>query len=394
MVANMAEAPDPNVKRLELLEQEITCAVCQLHYQGAKLLPCNHYYCATCIESLANLLSGRSFPCPECRKDTTLPSGGIEQLQSAFFVERLKDLYTKMAKIEGKEEAVCESCSLRGKAVSFCRQCTAFLCAHCVEQHLTLLVFKGHNVKYIKDLKFGGDAGVCLKKTPPLKCPKHDEPMKIFCFDCNCLICGDCTVIEHHGHDYYFLKKCAAEARKNLNDSLAPLQEIQSNISDADNNLARTEVQVSNQENQVHQSVKQSFTQVRAIIEQRETELVKKLLTLSQEKKDVLRAQRKELQMAQTEIQSLMEFVKQNVENTSDEDVMGISTQLQTKVGEEKKRQQQLSLEPATIANLTYYPPSLSNISKQLGEVFEKKIATQKPKKNSRSVTKNVLHFH
>ena len=273
MLTAMAEAPDSNVKRLELLEQEITCAVCQLHYQGAKLLPCNHYYCATCIESLANRSRGRTFPCPECRNDTTLPSGGIEQLQSAFFVERLKDLYAKMAKIEGREEAVCESCSLRGKAVSFCRQCTAFLCAYCVEQHLTLLVFKGHNVECIEDLKMGGDADVPLKETPPLKCPKHDEPMKIFCFDCNGLICGDCTVIDHHRHDYYFLKKCAAEVRKTLNDSLAPLQEIQSNIADSDKNLAGTEVQVGSQENQVCQSIKQSFSQVRAVLEQRESEL-------------------------------------------------------------------------------------------------------------------------
>ena len=39
----MAEAPDPRDKPLEELEKEITCAVCQGHYQQAKLLPCNHY---------------------------------------------------------------------------------------------------------------------------------------------------------------------------------------------------------------------------------------------------------------------------------------------------------------------------------------------------------------
>ena len=103
---------------------------------------------------------------------------------------------------------------------------------------------------------------------------------------------------------------------------------------------------------------------------------MRKVLTLSQKKKDALRAQRKGLQMAQTEIQSLVEFVKRNVDNTSDEDVMGISRQLQTKVEEEKKRHQQLSLDPATMANLAYHPPSLSNTSKQLGEVFEQKTAT------------------
>ena len=80
----MAEAPDPSDKRLEELEEEITCAVCHGHYQEAKLLPCMHYYCRACIEGLAKRSRGRPFPCPECRKDTTLPSGGAEQLQGAF----------------------------------------------------------------------------------------------------------------------------------------------------------------------------------------------------------------------------------------------------------------------------------------------------------------------
>ena len=34
-----------------------------------------------------------------------------EQLQSAFFVERLKYVYGKMAKAEGNMEAVCEMCT-------------------------------------------------------------------------------------------------------------------------------------------------------------------------------------------------------------------------------------------------------------------------------------------
>ena len=52
----MAEVRD---KPLEELEREITCAVYQGHYQQAKLLPCNHYYCGTCIEKLAERSRGK-----------------------------------------------------------------------------------------------------------------------------------------------------------------------------------------------------------------------------------------------------------------------------------------------------------------------------------------------
>ena len=137
----MAEAPDTIDKPLEEMEKEITCAVYHGHYQQAKLLPCNHC-CGACIEDLAKYSRGKPFDCPECRKTTTLPPGGVAELDGAFFVERMKDVYGKMAKAEGKVEAVCEQC-VGGKAVAFCRQCAEFICGDCVCSHQKLKVFAG-----------------------------------------------------------------------------------------------------------------------------------------------------------------------------------------------------------------------------------------------------------
>ena len=385
-IEDMAEGPDPNNKALDELEKDITCAVCCGHYQEAKLLPCNHYYCRACIESLAKRSRGRPFPCPECRNDVILPSGGVEKLQSAFFVERMKDVYDKMAKVEGKVEAVCEQCS-KGKSVAFCRQCTDFICAECTTLHGKLKPFADHKVATLEELKMGGAKYVPLKEAPPPKCPDHGEPMKIFCFDCNRLICRDCTLIDHNGHSYNFLNKCATEARKTLRDSLTPLRNVQANIAGADKKLAGTEAQVGSQKEKVCKSVKQSFRQLKAVLEQRETELVKKVLTLVQEKKDALTAQKKGLQMAQTEIQSLVEFVERNVENTSDQDLMSILSQLQSKVEEGEKRHQQLSLDPATTADITCCLPSPNDISRDLGEVFRLSFTPQSPPQLSKPST-------
>ena len=367
----MAEGPDPYHKALDELEKDITCILCCSHYQDPKLLPCNHYYCRTCIESLAK----RSpFPCPECREDVTLPSGGVEQLRSAFFVERMKGAYEKMAKVEGKVEAVCEQCS-EGKSVAFCRQCTDFICAKCTTLHGNLKIFDGHKVATLEELNKGEAKDVPPQEAPPRMCPEHDELMKLFCFDCNCLICRDCVIFDHNGHSYNFLKKCATEARKTLHDSLTPLRKVLASIASADKKLAGTEAQVGSQERVICQSIKRSFNELRAVLEQRETEqqetsLLKKLQTLVQAKKNALRAQKKGLQIAQIEIQSLVEFVERNVENTSDQDLMGICTQLKSKVEEVEKRHQQLSLDPATTADIIYCPPSPDNTPRDLGEVF------------------------
>ena len=189
--------------------------------------------------------------------------------------------------------------------------------------------------------------------------------------DCNRLICRDCTVIDHNGHNFNFLKKCAPESRKTLlHDSLAPLRKVQADISRAEKKLNATEAQVDTQKNEVCKSLEQSFDQLKALLDQRKAELVKKASALAQEKKDALAAQRKGLQVAQAEIHSLVEFVERNVENTSDQDLMGIRTQLQTKVEEEEKQHQQLSLEPATTADIPCNPPSPDAIPRELGAVF------------------------
>ena len=233
-----------------------------------------------------------------------------------------------------------------------------------------LRVFEGHKVESLDDLKRGGAKHVPLKEAPPTKCPKHDKAVEIFCFDCNSLICRDCLLYDHQEHNSNFLKKCATEARKTILDSLTPLQRVKANIAGANKKLAGTKTLVGSQEEEVCKSVEQSFRQLKAVLEHRETELVKKVRTLAKKKKDALTAQMKGLEMAQTEIQSLVEFVKRNVQNTSDQDLMGIRTQLQSKVKEGEKRHEQLSLDPATTADISYCPPSPDEIPTDLGEVF------------------------
>ena len=366
----MAEGPDPRDKPLEELEKEITCAVCHGHYEKAKLLPCNHYYCGACIETVAKRARGKPFDCPECRKETSLPPGGVAELQGAFFVERMKDVYGKMAKAEGKIEAGCEQCA-RAKSVAFCRQCAEFICGDCVLSHEKMKVFSSHVVASLEDLKKGGVKNIPLKSAPPLKCSEHDKTLKLFCFDCDRIICRDCTIIDHKEHKFEFLKKCAPESRKTLRDSLAPLQKVQDDIACAKKTLVTEHDKVATQEKEVCKSIEQSFDALKAVLEQRKTELVKKANKLAQEKKKTLTAQKEVFQAAQKEIQILMEFVERNIESTSDQDLMSIHTQLQTKMEEEEQRHRQLSLKPTATADIMFNTPSTDVIPKNLGSVFD-----------------------
>ena len=365
----MAEGPDPREKPLEELEKEITCAVCHGFYQKAKLLPCNHYYCSTCIEKMAARSRGGPFYCPECRKETSLPAGGVAGLQPAFFVERIKDLHGKMARAEGKVEALCEQCAGE-KSVAFCRQCAEFICGDCVAIHKRIKVLAGHVVASLEDLKKGGVKNIPLKEAPAAACADHGEPMILFCFDCERLICRDCTIIEHKEHKFEFVKKCAPEGRRRLRESLAPLQEVRADMAGAEKRVVSEEAKVERQREEVCGAIQQSFEQLKALLERRKAELVGKVCSLAQEKKNALAAQKTVLQVAQKEIQLLTELVERNVESTSDQDLMSIRRQLQSKMEEEEKHHRQLSLEPTATADIACHLPSPDDIPRDLGSVF------------------------
>ena len=352
----MAVAPDPVEKGLEDLEEgledEITCPVCQEHFRDPKILPCLHYYCKECVRQLA-LRAGynRPFACPECRRETVLAQNDPDQLPTAFFVNRMKELRTKMEKAQGKMQALCEMCS-RGKAEAFCRQCTDFICSDCVRSHRILKVFAGHKVVTLQELKEGGAKAIPLKEAPPPMCKDHNEQLKIYCFDCNHLICRDCVISDHAGHKFEFVNKSAPRYKKTLKEGLAPLAKIQTNISTATREVEKVEREVSEQHKAVAGTIEQSFKQLHEILHKREKQLLDRASELKQQKLYNLGAQKKGFALATSEIQGLVEFVERSVENATDEEFMSLQQHIQEQIQEQCAKHERIDLIPAEVVNV------------------------------------------
>ena len=348
----MAVAPDPVEKGLEELEEEITCPVCQEHFRDPKILPCLHYYCKECVRQLA-LRAGtsRPFACPECRRGTVLPQNDPDQLPTAFFVNRMKELRTKMEKAQGKVEAMCEVCS-RAKVEAFCRQCAEFICSDCVTSHRRMKMFATHKVVTLQELKEGGAKAIPLKEAPPSLCKDHDEQLKIYCFDCNHLICRDCIIYDHAGHKSEFVKKSAPRYKKTLKESLAPLAKIQTNLLAATREVEKVEREVSEQHKAVAGTTEQSFKQLHEILRKREKQLLDRASELKQQKLDNLGAQTKGFALATSEIQGLVEFVERSIENATDEEFMSLQQHIQEQIQEQCAKHERINLIPAEVANV------------------------------------------
>ncbi len=351
----MAKQVDSVVEEgVEELEKEITCAICHEHYDEPKVLPCCHYFCKQCIHQLT-LRNGadKPFSCPECRQDTTLPQGCVDHLKTAFFINRMKGVHSKLERAHGKVKAKCEQC-FGDKAEAFCRQCTQFICAECVKQHYRMRTFAGHRTITLDELKEGW-AKEIMKDEPPLKmCIKHDEPMKIYCFTCSCLICRDCTIKDHFDHNHEFIKSAAPETKKMLIQRLDPLKKVDVSLSRAIEEIQTTKSEINAQGDSVSNEIKSSFAEYRKIIDNREQELSKEVSMKVTEKLDNLSGQEKSLSTERALVQSVIDYTKQCVEHSSDGEIMCMHGDIQSRIDRETKEhhEERRSLEPVEAVDI------------------------------------------
>ena len=336
-------AEDKNVvkKGAKDLEKEITCAICHEHYTEPKVFPCCHYYCKQCIHHLA-LRKGmdKPFPCPECRKDTTLPEASVDNLPTAFFVNRMKELHSKLELAYGKVEAKCEMC-LEDKAEAFCRQCTKFICAECVKQHQRMkILFPCHKVSTLDELKEGKAEEILIQEPSHEACKVHDQPMSVYCYDCNTLICRDCTIKDHLGHNYEFVKVAGPEARKALKQQLELLRKFSIRLSCAIKEIQTTIAEVEDQGGSVTNTIKCLCAELHAIINNHQESLLIEAATRVQQKVRHLSGQEKSLSTAYASAQSVAEYTEQCLEHSTNDKMVCMHAEMQSRIDREIQEQQ------------------------------------------------------
>lgn len=375
----MAECPDPGQdgpptkkgtleEGLDKLHGQITCHVCQGPYRDPKVLPCLHYYCSDCIAQLVLgkvVLTQGGNPdyvqCPKCQKAYTLQSCDPRRLPTAHFVNEMIDVYSFMRKAEGAGSSggvqlACEMCDDGKRAVAFCRHCGKFGCDFCAfEVHRRWRKqFEGHEVVRLEDLTRGD---VPIKKAAPMRCSEHGGKYKLYCKDCTHLICRDCTIIDHSGHDVEFVKKAAPESKMMLEERVASVRQIQEEVSTGARNIEEVKTTVKRQGAEVTLQIKTSFDVLIHALQKRKEELIASAEEMIKEKTEDLEGQEKNFAIVASDLQEVVDFVERNLKNASDEELMSLQKQMIDRVEEMTKKYEYIDVEPATTANISLKPP-------------------------------------
>ena len=110
------------VRRNDFAE-ELTCPVCKDEFDDPRILPCGHCYCLKCVVQLSYTAGPDPFSCPECRKETVLPSNDASLLPRALLAVRMKE------KLQRPGEKLCSKHDEPMKL--YCSDCKRTVCINC-----------------------------------------------------------------------------------------------------------------------------------------------------------------------------------------------------------------------------------------------------------------------
>ena len=131
-----------------------------------------------------------------------------------------------------------------------------------------------------------------------------------------------------------------------------PLQNTQVRIQDARKQLEQSRNEINAQGTHLEKVINGSFDEMIEVLEQRRCELLTTVRGRVEERLSSLSSQEKDLEVCTAQVQSLVDFVGQNVANANDEEIVSIHKQLQCKIEEEIKSCNSLDLTPAASANI------------------------------------------
>ena len=403
LMSSPSSCPSPSDPlALEKIKEEVTCAVCSDLYSEPKTLPrCLHTFCGRCIagaESARRKLresaaddSVDHIECPECRT-VSLVVGGPECLKTNFMYanivqhltlrdrarEECGTLVEEGARYVGRKRAAlrCGSCrdDVSAPAVAFCYDCTMALCDCCYQMHARTRQLAGHAFKTFEEIAQDSvRSSVIPRAKRTYLCPSHEgEILKLFCFDCDTVICRDCIVKDHRDHSFNFIQDVVSSERENLQNSLEPFHDLLQELERGGEGVGRVRREVEKVGEERERDINVAFDRCLSEVEERRSHFLRQSRRVTEEKLKAVDRRLDEVNTAQCQIASLVDFTSKMVKSASDVEVMLYRREILDRMKALSRLQEETSTEAESDqVGFSINPTCLS----QLGAIVEESCA-------------------
>ena len=342
-------------KDVKMVTDNLSCPVCYQLFKNPKYLPCHHSYCEQCLEKMQ---VQSKIICPECRKETVVPPGGVKDLDNNFFINRLVDEFILKCKVKGEGEVKCDECNRDDPVVAFCQDCTLFLCDVCNEYRKRSKKFLGHCIISLTELRSKKDVAI-QPKPKAMMCREHDIELLFYCETCDQLVCMYCTVKDHIGHNHDTVKKMVGKHRQELKKITTPVEEMIRGLSDIHDNIENTRNKIRQQGDEVNKKIDQHYDEViQKLMEQKEQLKQQVHDTVSQKVRAVI-TQLEEVEYAQKEVLGIKEL-KDAIEKSSDQEVLSVKKQVIDRMQQAADKYRRVNLPPVQQATMEFVPTNVT----------------------------------
>ena len=202
-ISKMAELPSTSCSSFPSTNLSLSCVSCGVRVEELKCLPCLHSL-ALCekVECQEKMLQ-QGVTCEICDEVFSIPPSGLPSHPFALR-KTVNSQYQK-------EGVVCqEDHEEKRAAVSYCSDCDFFICQECVDLHRSKKMFKRHQIQSINETLEGGST-----KEDIFQCSEHNEMKKLYCHDCQQMICAIChSVGGHKTHSVSFINDKLGELNR------------------------------------------------------------------------------------------------------------------------------------------------------------------------------------
>ena len=283
----------------QMLEKEVTCALCLDLFKEPKKLPCDHVYCRDCLRSLALRSLNATISCPECRTATQVPDNDVNKFPTAFRINRLIEAFQQVQiRVETDSPNVTEMCQV-----------------HPAQQ------------------------------------------LVIYCETCKKQFCRDCVLMsqEHASHEYGFFERMAPKYREIVISKLSQIKAQKSSISSALGEIAAAKSSMADSAQECQDDVEHAFEELFSVLQTCKQSMKDEAIAYYSSLAGVFDQQEERLK----DIHSKMESVVTSVDTTLQDDDQGFLVRLEStfeRIGNLQKRIQDVSLtvaKPQPIATQT-----------------------------------------
>ena len=213
------------------VKEDLTCIICQELFNVPKTLICLHTFCKDCLEkaetarkrtraSNDSTVSANEVECPFCRGIAKY-EGHIAGIQTNFNYVNLVERLSTHEAISSQSNLLCGKCKLNAQATAFCYDCKCALCETCNQMHQRTVEYSSHNISSLDEIK---QSTTLPSVSRNYMCPVHNDELRLLCFDCQDVICRDCTISDHNGHKFQFIPQIIEDQKKEIQEKCQPLE--------------------------------------------------------------------------------------------------------------------------------------------------------------------------